>query len=326
MTTQRNYDPFGKPCLASGGLMPVGNAKLNDLADAKTRRGFTDHEHLDDIELIHMNGRVYDYNLGRFMSVDPVIQSPTNDQSINPYSYIMNNPLAGVDPTGYSAVCASSGTCPIDTVVTTKSGEEKSVKMTEAAFKKINSQIQKNGSSSIKVTAKNKGTISDIGSSTSNQKEAINEPNSFSETSKEKSSKLSGFDLDIDRVGGISNEYFGSVNASYSDFKEDEDGNTIQATSTCDSVCQKEAIDQGRITSTDISRSIMRLRMREYQGYAAGYSSIWAAGSARHIIYNISSFTFKQFRKFNELPTKQKEACISMFLGLCAQEVLRMNF
>lgn len=50
-----------------------------------------------------MNGRVYDYNVGRFMSVDPVIQSPTNSQSINPYSYIMNNPLSGTDPSGYSA-------------------------------------------------------------------------------------------------------------------------------------------------------------------------------------------------------------------------------
>ena len=48
-----------------------------------------------------MNGRVYDYNVGRFMSVDPVIQSPTNSQSINPYSYIMNNPMAGIDPSGY---------------------------------------------------------------------------------------------------------------------------------------------------------------------------------------------------------------------------------
>ncbi|WP_232056600.1 hypothetical protein [Pseudoalteromonas sp. A25] len=37
------------------------------------------------------------------MSVDPVIQSPGNSQSINPYSYIMNNPLAGVDPSGYEA-------------------------------------------------------------------------------------------------------------------------------------------------------------------------------------------------------------------------------
>ena len=51
-----------------------------------------------------MNGRAYDYNLGRFLSVDPVIQSPTNSQSLNPYSYIMNNPLAGTDPTGYMAI------------------------------------------------------------------------------------------------------------------------------------------------------------------------------------------------------------------------------
>ncbi|WP_287243040.1 RHS repeat-associated core domain-containing protein [Pseudoalteromonas sp.] len=48
-----------------------------------------------------MNGRVYDYNLGRFMSVDPVIQFVGNSQGINPYSYIMNNPMAGTDPTGY---------------------------------------------------------------------------------------------------------------------------------------------------------------------------------------------------------------------------------
>jgi hypothetical protein len=55
-----------------------------------------------------MNGRVYDYNLGRFMSVDPFIQSPTSTQSINPYSYIMNNPLAGTDPTGYYAKTTGS--------------------------------------------------------------------------------------------------------------------------------------------------------------------------------------------------------------------------
>jgi hypothetical protein len=51
-----------------------------------------------------MNGRVYDYNLGRFLSVDPFIQDPGNSQSMNPYSYIMNNPLAGTDPTGYLSV------------------------------------------------------------------------------------------------------------------------------------------------------------------------------------------------------------------------------
>ena len=109
--SERNYDPFGKPRLASGGLKSFGASKLDDLADAKTNRGFTDHEHLDSVELIHMNGRVYDYNLGRFMSVDPVIQSPTNSQSINPYSYIMNNPVNGHDPSGYEEE-------PLDIVIT----------------------------------------------------------------------------------------------------------------------------------------------------------------------------------------------------------------
>ncbi|NVJ65926.1 MAG: hypothetical protein HWE16_05505, partial [Gammaproteobacteria bacterium] len=49
----------------------------------------------------HMNGRAYDYNLGRFLSVDPFIQFVGNSQSLNPYSYILNNPLAATDPSGY---------------------------------------------------------------------------------------------------------------------------------------------------------------------------------------------------------------------------------
>ena len=51
-----------------------------------TKHGFTDHEHLDNVGLIHMNGRVYDPMIGRFMSVDPVYQAPTNSQSVNPYT------------------------------------------------------------------------------------------------------------------------------------------------------------------------------------------------------------------------------------------------
>lgn len=101
----RNFDPFGKPRAVDGKTA----TRLADLS--QSRRGFTDHEHLDELALIHMNGRVYDYNLGRFMSVDPVIQSPGNSQSINPYSYIMNNPLAGTDPTGYVSECAEGEVC-----------------------------------------------------------------------------------------------------------------------------------------------------------------------------------------------------------------------
>ncbi len=64
-------------------------------------RGFTGHEHLDDVGIIHMNGRVYDPELGRFLSADSIIQFPKNSQSLNRYSYVLNNPLSYTDPSGH---------------------------------------------------------------------------------------------------------------------------------------------------------------------------------------------------------------------------------
>ena len=66
-----------------------------------TPRGFTGHEMLDDVLLIHMNGRVYDPDLGRFLSPDPFIQSPANPQNFNRYTYVNNNPLSYTDPSGF---------------------------------------------------------------------------------------------------------------------------------------------------------------------------------------------------------------------------------
>lgn len=73
----------------------------NLLIPSSTARGFTDHEHLDSVGLIHMNGRVYDPELGRFLSADPFVQAPYNTQSYNRYSYVFNNPLSFTDPSGY---------------------------------------------------------------------------------------------------------------------------------------------------------------------------------------------------------------------------------
>jgi RHS repeat-associated protein len=58
-----------------------------EYATATTTRGFSAHEHLDAHGLIHMNGRAYDPALGRFLSVDPLIQNPLSSQSLNAYSY-----------------------------------------------------------------------------------------------------------------------------------------------------------------------------------------------------------------------------------------------
>ncbi|RCX31658.1 RHS repeat-associated core domain-containing protein [Thioalbus denitrificans] len=66
-----------------------------------TNRGFTGHEHVEEMGLIHMNGRVYDPVLGRFLSADPNVQFPHASQSYNRYSYVLNNPLKYTDPSGY---------------------------------------------------------------------------------------------------------------------------------------------------------------------------------------------------------------------------------
>jgi RHS repeat-associated protein len=64
--------------------------------------GFTGHEHIDYFLLVDMNGRIYDPVIGRFLSPDPFLQIPDYTQGLNPYSYVLNNPLNLTDPTGYS--------------------------------------------------------------------------------------------------------------------------------------------------------------------------------------------------------------------------------
>ncbi len=66
-----------------------------------TTRGYTGHEMLDAAGIIHMNGRIYDAKLGRFLQADPVIQFPHYSQGQNRYSYVLNNPLTHTDPSGY---------------------------------------------------------------------------------------------------------------------------------------------------------------------------------------------------------------------------------
>ena len=63
-------------------------------------RGFTGHEHLLDVGLINMNGRLYDPVMSCFLSVDNYVQAPDNSQNFNRYAYCLNNPLKYTDPSG----------------------------------------------------------------------------------------------------------------------------------------------------------------------------------------------------------------------------------
>ena len=91
---RRHFDPWGQPIKVEDG---AGNTldKLT-LLD----RGFTAHEHLQTVGLIHMNGRLYDPALHRFLQPDNYVQDPFNTQNFNRYGYVLNNPLLYTDPTG----------------------------------------------------------------------------------------------------------------------------------------------------------------------------------------------------------------------------------
>ena len=63
-------------------------------------RGYSGHEMLPEYGLINMNGRLYDPQIGRFLSPDNYVQLPDLSQSFNRYSYCLNNPLKYTDPDG----------------------------------------------------------------------------------------------------------------------------------------------------------------------------------------------------------------------------------
>lgn len=112
------YAPFGRRSAADGGGAPSA-AELAAISSV-TRDGFTGHEHLDHLGLVHMNGRVYDPQIGRFLSSDPHVTAPFNSQSLNRYSYVWNNPLSLADPSGFDPVpClqSESGACVQVTVI-----------------------------------------------------------------------------------------------------------------------------------------------------------------------------------------------------------------
>ena len=98
---QRHYDAWGNLT-----HLQIGNGEIitdpEQIAKAKLLldRGYTSHEHLWEVGIIHMNGRLYDPLLRRFLNADENIQDPHNTQNYNKYGYVFNNPLMYNDPSG----------------------------------------------------------------------------------------------------------------------------------------------------------------------------------------------------------------------------------
>ena len=89
----RHFDAWGK-------VLGITDGNGNKLENLLLDRGYTGHEHLASVGLIHCNGRLYDPALHRFLMPDNYIQDPFNTQNFNRYGYCLNNPLVYNDITG----------------------------------------------------------------------------------------------------------------------------------------------------------------------------------------------------------------------------------
>ena len=66
---------------------------------------FTGQREESDLGLYFYRSRWYDPVLGRFIQADTIVPDPTNPQSLNRYSYVLNNPLRYTDPSGHCPAC-----------------------------------------------------------------------------------------------------------------------------------------------------------------------------------------------------------------------------
>jgi len=90
---EQRYYPFGESRIAGASL--------------PTDRLYTGQRFIDGTGgLYHYGARFYLSKLGRFISADSIVPQPFNPQSLNRFSYALNNPLKYNDPTGHTSACA----------------------------------------------------------------------------------------------------------------------------------------------------------------------------------------------------------------------------
>jgi RHS repeat-associated protein len=102
-STRALTDSAGKIIPGSGYEYEAYGETLNRSTSMATDILFTGER--TDLEngLIHLNAREYDPMLGRFISPDSIIPDLYDPQSLNRYSYVLNNPVNNVDPTGHQS-------------------------------------------------------------------------------------------------------------------------------------------------------------------------------------------------------------------------------
>ncbi|MBK9233072.1 MAG: RHS repeat-associated core domain-containing protein [Anaerolineae bacterium] len=86
---------------------PFGAARYNAGNQVTTYR-FTGQRWDSGTALYFYQSRWYDPLIGRFLAADTIVPQPENPQNLNRYSYVGNQPLGFIDPSGHAAICGTS--------------------------------------------------------------------------------------------------------------------------------------------------------------------------------------------------------------------------
>ncbi|WP_369275848.1 FG-GAP-like repeat-containing protein [Streptomyces sp. R11] len=124
---QRSYDAFGK--LRSPDLNKGDTGYTDGIQPAALDEGYTGHTDDRELGLVNMRGRIYDPELGRFLTPDPNIDGSNTTQAFNRYTYVSNNPLTNTDPNGFEECTEcqwgeGSGTTPAEDLMNDWAAED----------------------------------------------------------------------------------------------------------------------------------------------------------------------------------------------------------
>ena len=80
---------------------PYGESRLT--GTMLTDKLFTGQREITGLGIYHYGARFYSPKIGRFLSADTIVPNPFDPQSLNRFSYVLNNPLRYTDPSGHMA-------------------------------------------------------------------------------------------------------------------------------------------------------------------------------------------------------------------------------
>ncbi len=91
------FYPFGETRFTTGSM--------------QTDKLFTGQRAMAGLGIYDYGARFYSPKLGRFLSADSIVPGYTDPQNLNRFSYVKNNPLRYIDPTGHKCVSTGPGDC-----------------------------------------------------------------------------------------------------------------------------------------------------------------------------------------------------------------------